>query len=337
MPLQTGLYLMPPVWLTELDRTDPAGPVGSSSLHSSRYSLDDAADAVVSAAISDGVTATMHRDGLTMFEFHPDHELFGGDGAEVFPALSARTALLNAFQAVLHSTARDIGFSTIWQKVPVTHRSLVHADLDRDGVLRYRANDEIVRPLYEVDGRRVMKTAAGTWVHLKDSWVPSRELIEPRVAEETLRRVSVILDADGLEALRRWEVLLASCAAFEARDTDTSVVLSWALIEYSINRVWADVAAQITSPGRTTPKNVTSKLNAVTTVELLRMTGAATDEICDQIDAIRATRNRWLHHMTPVSYDDAKSSLKLACYLVGVADGLPFSLDIPSGVVGVSL
>lgn len=41
--------------------------------------------------------------------------------------------------------------------------------------------------------------------------------------------------------------------------------------------------------------------------------------------------------MTPVSYDDAKSSLKLACYLVGVADGLPFSLDIPSGVVGVSL
>lgn len=132
-------------------------------------------------------------------------------------------------------------------------------------------------------------------------------------------------------------MLLASCAAFEARDTDTSVVLSWALIEYSINRVWADVAARITEPGRTVPKSLTSKLSAANTVELLRMTGTATDEVCDEIDELRVIRNRWLHKMAPVSYDDAKRSLKLGCYVVGVADGLPFAIDIPSGMGGVSM
>ncbi|MGB3411179.1 MAG: hypothetical protein WBA45_08265 [Microthrixaceae bacterium] len=326
MPEQTGVYLMPPIWVTDRQST----PMVSGSLHSGSYSLENAAELIAQGPIGEGVIAHVHRDGLVMFEFPSDHAEFTGDGVDAFPALSARTALVNAFQAVFHS-----GTNQLLEKVPVTHRSLVHGDTGKDEVICYRANEELVRYLYKVPNRKVIGTALGTWMHVKDAWVVGRNQRRPQDFQLAIERLAAVYAAGGVGALRRYEVLLNACAALESRDPDTTVVLAFALCENAANRMWSGTAERIRSTDRLIPKNL-GKLNITTVTELLRVTGEMPEPVAAELDEYRIARNRWAHQMEGVPRETAVGCLGLASRMLATADGTSYVVDIRS-VSGVAL
>lgn len=319
-PGASGFVHLPPIWIVD------DMPVDGLRLRPSSEDVSEAADVVVTCAIGSGVEVHVTRDGLVLFDCS-DEPFTGGPASYV---LSARLTLANAFLACLHSAVLHVDRFR-FERIVVTHSNAVHR---RDGTLF--VNEAVARALLQHDGHSLSGWVLGGGIHATTSWIPSRHLLSTEALHTAVDRRRFLMNG-ALEQLRRYELLAKATVAAQEHDFALTLIIGWSLVEQALMRLWREAVEALAASNDGNPTFTPyTRMNIKTVLDLLRTTGDLTDEIYEDFNNLRRSRNAWAHRLAPVDADTAERAIAAAGAALAAADRTPFVMSFRPAVTGFS-
>ncbi|MBN8618819.1 MAG: hypothetical protein J0L63_07925 [Anaerolineae bacterium] len=110
------------------------------------------------------------------------------------------------------------------------------------------------------------------------------------------------------------ELLSKSLTAFEERDYDWSIMISWAGIEAMLKVQWQKFTKSLSDEKR--KNHLRSKKNAADMIEILSWANQLSLENYNNLNRVRSCRNNWIHSLEHASKEDAQLGMDMLLFML---------------------
>jgi hypothetical protein len=301
-----------------------------------RPDLGELEDVIRDVAVGHGLRVRVHRDGMFVFDFATwaPLPLVVSDFFELREVVLRRVTLMNGFLACLCTmVARRQGFAMAPSALTPGSIFTMNSFNNPTGVKM--PEDERAK-YYE--SARYPGSYGGRLPMQLDSRLIRIMLIEEATIDETVELFGGLVDhPSSTKVLALAELLVRSASALSDHDDSQSLILSWAIIEASIGRLWRTFyledpearAAGSEDPfmPRRREQNL-DRLNVSTVTEMLSLVGRIPFPLYLRLREPRDARNKWIHQLAPVSADTAGNALAVAQDMLELTEGVSLAIPI---------
>jgi hypothetical protein len=291
-----GFYLDPPVWVS----SPPPGWKHNDTPSPAPW-LDPPflsfREEVFRGSLPLPVAVRITREGLFSFDFTGWRP---ADAPEVLPdafdavadLVLARARLMNAFLAFLFTAKMrleryDLPRMVVTPDVMIDGVSLeeVSGGSCRSGVFHLLASSSPSTYQYGVpygfDGR-----------------VSTRSVISLEAVTEAMDGLRVLVEQGRADGLVLADLFLRASKAYQEHDYSLSLITHWAIIERLLVERWEQYQAD-------NDRSRGDFTAAAVLIELLSVGGYLSHDLYLKLGHARRSRNKWIHHLKPASYEDA--------------------------------